>query len=526
MIPYKYLSLKKETPAHKGAYWDFALLDDLLTDPRFKEVDTLDNGGIIIFPARAQADKVSELNKYIKPLKWCVLLLTGDEESDFPVEKISHPNISIYVMSPKQGRHDKYNFLPNGYTPHTRPNLKLADKNLDWIFAGQNTHPRRSECIDQLSRLENGKLIATKGFTQGLPPEEYIHELCNAKIAPCPSGPVTSDTFRLYEALEAGCIPIADSESKTGTDYWNYLFDNPPFPTIKNYQDLPGYIEDQLDNFQARANKIQAWWIKQKRDLKHKLIQDVADLTGKHHKEAITVVIPVSPIKSHPSTEILEKCIDSIRHHLSCEIIITFDGVSKHDEHKRKNYEEFTRRALFLCNTKWNAIPVIFDEHTHQVGMARKVLEFVDTPTILYVEGDTGLVLDYKIDFKYLVDKILDGTSNLIRLHFEGVIPKDHEHMMLGTKDDLIKTYQWSQRPHLASTAYYRRILKDYFSENAFCMIEDQMHSIVSEAYILDGETGWQQHRLHIYAPNNHIKFSVDFNGRDGEKKWDEEYRF
>ena len=29
-------------------------------------------------------------------------------------------------------------------------------------------------------------------------------------MIPCPSGPATPDSFRLWEALEAGCVPIAD----------------------------------------------------------------------------------------------------------------------------------------------------------------------------------------------------------------------------------------------------------------------------------------------------------------------------
>lgn len=408
---------------------------------------------------------------------------------------------------------------------------EIPDKALPFFFSGQITHKRRQDMAHELETMiqkgSGGIFVPSKGFSQGMPPDEYMAYMNRAKTAPCPAGPVCADSFRTYEALEAGAIPIADNISQAGDhDYWNYLFGSVPFPTINDYSDLTGYIEDQLTGFQYKANRVQAWWIKKKRDLKHKLIDDVAELSGKRYKEAITVIVPVSPIKSHPSTEILEKCIESIRHHLSCEIIITFDGVSKHDEKKYKDYQEFTRRALFLCNTKWNAIPVIFDEHTHQVGMARKVLEFIDTPTILYVEGDTGLVLDREINFRHLVERIVEGTSDFIRLHFEGRIPPDHEHMMLGRDDDLIQTYQYSQRPHLASTAYYRRILQDYFSPNARSFIEDKMHSIVAEAYKIDGELGWKQHRIHIYAPEDNIKYSVDFDGRAGEAKWDKEQIF
>ncbi len=73
MIPYKYLSLKEGTPDRD--YWDMSLINGILSDKRFKEVDTLEYGGIIVFPARAQADKVKELNEYIKPLKYVILMV-------------------------------------------------------------------------------------------------------------------------------------------------------------------------------------------------------------------------------------------------------------------------------------------------------------------------------------------------------------------------------------------------------------------------------------------------------------------
>lgn len=534
MILYKFLSLKKGTPAHKGAYWDFALLNDILTDPRFKEVDTLDDGGIIIFPARAQADKVAELNEYIKPLKWVILCLMGDEEVAFPVEEVQHENIRIYVMSPKQGKHDNYRFLPNGYTPHTRPNLKLVDKDLDYFFAGQITHPRREQCVEALENMsnKNGKVLKTKGFTQGFEPSEYIDGLNRAKIAPCPSGPVICDSFRVYEALEAGCIPIADNISATDKNYWHYLFPDAPFPTINDYSDLPGYIEDQLDGFQARANRIQAWWIKKKRDLKYQLIQDVADLTGKHHKEAITVVVPVSPIKSHPSTEILDETIGTIRQHLpNSEILLTFDGVRKEQEHMRDDYEEFIRRALFKANTEWSAVPIIFDEHMHQSGMMKAVIDEIKSPLLMYVEQDTPITPDMPIDFKAISNAILNGGVSHVRLCHESYILEDYKHMMLDAEPisvsgcPIVRTVQYSNRPHVASVAFYRQLLS-HFSENSKAFLEDLLHGIIYEAYKIDGMQGWQNYRLAIYHPEGNIKRSYHTDGRAGEEKYDSSQRF
>lgn len=239
----------------------------------------------------------------------------------------------------------------------------------------------------------------------------------------------------------------------------------------------------------------------------------------------ITAVIPTSPFKSQPDTSIIDETIASIRHHLDCEIIVTFDGVRKEDKSKRADYQEYIRRVLY----KHDIIPYIFDDHQHQVGMMRHLLENdeIKTPLLLYMESDAPLVTDYEIPLKELGERILSGESDLIRFHHEGVVPKEHNHMIIGkVENDLLRTCQWSQRPHLSSVAYYRRILGEHFSPKANSFIEDKMHSVAHQAYERDGLQGWQQHKLHIYHPGGNIKRSYHTDQRDGGAKYDEKQRF
>lgn len=525
MIPYKYLAFGG-SPA-KGM-WDQTLLDDIFTDKRFGGEG---EGSIVVIPAAYQAKHVDKINTELNKLEWCVLILTSDEESKFPVEKINHKNIRIYVQYPKQGRHDEYRFLFNGYTPHTRENLELIDKDIDWVFAGQVTHDRRRECVQQLKLLTNGKLIETEGFTQGLKPKEYIGLLNKAKVAPCPSGPVTADSFRLYEALEAGCIPIADSESKTGTDYWDYMFPDCPFPTIKDYDDLPGYIEDQLEDWKPKANRIQAWWIKKKHDLKQQLIEDVAELSGKKYNHAITVVIPTSVIPSHPSTHILDETIKSIREQLpDADIYLLFDGIREQQRDRQADYDEYIRRVLFKANTQWGSvIPILYETHKHQSGLMRDVLDKITTPLILFMEHDTGL--DGDIDWRKCSEVIMSGQLNIVRFHFEGVLPKEHLPMMIDSEPiqiggiKVLRTAQFSARPHLASTAFYKKMIKDNFPLNAVTMVEDVVHGPVWNDYRENGVMGWNNWRIGIYFSEDGVmKHSTTSDGREDDPKFDMDY--
>ena len=528
----QFLSLKKETP--KRGYWDYGLLDDLLKEFQQIEVGHLEpvSFSIVVIPARHHADMVGQINDELSRLDSILLFLMGDEENDFPIDKIEHKNIKIWVQNPPRDLPDKYGKLGCGYPPAIHEYIELPDKKFNWFFSGQNTHERRELCLEQLKNLtepDNHSMYnETKGFTQGLNPNDYYQGMANSKTAPCPSGPQTVDTFRIYEALELGCVPIADNltPKEDWSGFWEWLFGEPvPFLTISDYDDLPGYIMDCKDRYPKLNNRVQAWWFRYKSRLQRQIYSDVEKLSSKNPQNPITVVIPISPIPSHPDIRILEETISSIRHHLpDSEIVLTFDGVRTEQKSMLPEYEEHIRRVLWKARTWGKVTPFIFDKHKHQSGMMKEVLEYINTPMLLYVEQDTPLVVDEPIEWELIESMILIGESNVIRLHHEGRIPKAHNHLMIDeVKGKFQKTYQWSQRPHLASTAFYRRIMNENFTDKANCFIEDLIHGRLQGAYIRDKKMGWDQWRVHIYIPDEkNIKRSYTTDGREGAKKYDE----
>jgi hypothetical protein len=145
---------------------------------------------------------------------------------------------------------------------------------------------------------------------------------------------------------------------------------------------------------------------------------------------------------------------------------------------------------------------------------------------MMYVEADTPLVTDELIAWDDITQFILSGKSNCVRLHHEGVLPKEHLPMMHGEEDGYIRTSQFSARPHIATTAFYRQLLS-HFSPDANCFIEDKAHGVIDQAFKVDGMAGWNLWRLHIYGkdPNN-LKRSLHLDGRAGEAKFDESQRF
>jgi hypothetical protein len=222
---------------------------------------------------------------------------------------------------------------------------------------------------------------------------------------------------------------------------------------------------------------------------------------------------------------VLAETLNSIRHWLpDAEIILCFDGIHPNlERHRgvcRQNYEEHIYSTLWLADHHYgNIVPLIFDEHQHQTGMLPKALELVETPLILYVEQDTPLVTDELIDFDAINQFILGGGSNIVRLHHEALILEVHKHLTHGDDGQFTRTSQWSQRPHVASLAFYQRIY-DHHLAGKRIYIEDVMHGVLANAQGLYGMQGWEQYRLHIYNPGGpNIKRSYHLDGRAGDPK-------
>jgi len=522
--PVYWLNLYPETVLTPGMWDETILTSWLLKD--WPKVDTVPHeGGVVVIPGRFHHLDIAEINALIAPMAWCLIVVTSDEEGTFDTRRLSHPNMRIWAQTPGPGFTGR--ILPLGWTPHAL-NLpsEPPQKTLDWFFAGQVTHERRqqlrqaiTDLIDANTEL-SGHAIFTEGFTQGLPPDEYMAEMMSAKVVPCPSGPVHVETFRVYEALEAGAVPITDRISPRGpSDYWvNTGLST--LPWLQNWADAPQLIKHMA--WLDYGNTIQGMWLRFKTDLQRRFARDLADLSGIPRAIApIQVVILTSPIPSHPSTVTIDQTIESVKEQLpDAPILLLIDGVRPEQEDLRDAYEEYVRRILWKCNHAWKAMSFMFSEFTHQAGMLRQALDEIESPTILFVEHDTPL--RGEIPWELMTPLVANGDLDVIRLSHEASIHPEHRALMVDlepiTIGDLpiIRTRQFSARPHLARTDWYRGVLSKWFAPDARCFIEDRLYWVVLE-------TGsWIDHKLALYAPPGNMSRSWHSDGRQGAPKFDE----
>ena len=494
-------------------------------------------GAVVVCPARYHTP--DEINELIHPLPWVVVILTSDEESTFDSTAIDHPNIRMWVMTPRPDRpyREGTRFIGEGSRPGTRDMLRRIGnpaRTRDVFLSAQSNHARRDQLFAALEARAHRwtvDLNRTDGFDQGYPREDYIGRMATTKVAPCPSGPATPDSFRLFEALEAGAVPLADMTAPyeyPDDGYWEMVAPGHPFQTVPHWNEVGKYVDAELADWPHNANRCSAWWQQTKRRMRLDLLDDVAavaDLPEPAHgvDDLITVLMPTSAIPSHPSIDIISETVASVRDRLpGAEILVMADGLPDGLAHRATDYAEYLRRLLWVTNLEWdNVVPFVFDEHTHQAAMTRRILGEVRTPLVLFVEHDTPLVGD--VDWPGCARAVLSGDTNLIRFHHEASILEPHRHLMVDEVPrvvegvPLLRTVQWSQRPHLAATGAYRNWLDGRWWRLDDGMIEDRMHGVV--------ENDWLQHhdpnrfRLSMYAPSGDMKRSTHLDGRGTDPK-------
>ena len=235
--------------------------------------------------------------------------------------------------------------------------------------------------------------------------------------------------------------------------------------------------------------------------------------------ELTTVLVTTSPSPRHPDTRIIEDTINSVRWHLpEAQILILCDAVRPEQEHCRESYSEYVLRLGELCANKWKNVRTLpYPEFLHQAWCVARALPDVRTSLILITEHDQQL-LPIKNPWNEMARMILEQRVNLIRFMLGDEMRPEWQQFMLGPVElngfqtVLLKTVQWSQRTHLASTDYYRKMLAEHLKPTDRCYIEDRLYGQCDD---------WEANKLTIFAPPDLPQRIVHTDARNGEPKFD-----
>jgi len=503
-------------------------------------------GAVVVIPGGHNQGREAEFGAALSALDWCLLIVTSDEEDLFDPDGVTSHLVAgrhvLWWQTPPVGRcgEDGWRALPIGFRAGTvgqaaglRDGWLWHERAIFATFAGQVTHARREQALAALAALPDTvrvRVAPTDRFAAGLGWDDYLTTLGQARWAPCPSGPVCLETFRMWEALEMGAVPIVDlltpgtQDPAGGHDYWRrVLGKGHPLLLVDEWGAGLDWVGryDRGFNDRLMAVRTEAWWQEFKRGLARDLCDDLTGLGAPMpEQERVTVLMPTSPIPSHPSTAILDETVASVVERLpGAEIVLMIDGVRReqHETHDA-DYTAYLERVLDWTRRTPDVTPLLHDRHTHQVGMTRHALGLVRTPNVLFVEHDTPLAGD--IPAGQILDVLDNDLADLVRLHHETAIPPEHDYLMDGLDTvglvPVVWTRQWSQRPHFARTGWYQSRLDESCPAGYVGMIEDRLHGIVQS----EDPSRW---RLAIYHPEyGSIKRSGHLDGRGDDPKWPE----
>ena len=250
-------------------------------------------GAIVVVSGGVQRDYHKEITAALDRLDWALVLLSADEQTEYPWETLKGPRRKVWIQMPcgaKTAGCDRV--FPIGYPRGTRQILASlpkpqAQRRYPWSFVGQMQNEQRRDCIVTLDARKDGGLVRrTAGFAQGYDKAEYLKILLDSYLAPGPAGMYTADCFRFWEALECGCLPVCDRR-KNGANppsynYWNDLLGGgPPFPTLDRWSEFNAIADRYAADpklRQADTDKAAAWWTDYKVEFAKNLVADTISL--------------------------------------------------------------------------------------------------------------------------------------------------------------------------------------------------------------------------------------------------------
>lgn len=162
---------------------------------------------------------------------------------------------------PKQASSSKVATFGLGFKAGFRHSkVPIHNRPLVWSFAG-TLHGHRMSAVNAFKGITPCQVFPTPFFNspQGLATHRYSSLLADSKFALCPPGHVNNDTFRLYEALEAGSIPVvlrSDLLYWYWPSYWHGVFGSrPPFVIGRSWNECARQVRQLLDDQLALQEK-------------------------------------------------------------------------------------------------------------------------------------------------------------------------------------------------------------------------------------------------------------------------------
>lgn len=246
--------------------------------PQYNEkVNPYFDRAIVVLVGKPDVGKVRE---YLEHIKSGVVIMMSEEDAYFDWKAaIPQDRFEIWTQNWHQSTKDEITNRILLGIPYRKgyQYKKESPKKYLWSFVGQVQNPFRQECVKVLKKMPDGYMKLVRGFgggvSGGVEYQEYLDIIAQSKFVICPSGSMTVETFRVFEAMECGSIPITDRRcprDPEGWDYWEKVVPNNDLFTVNTWDDLPDII-GSWDDF-PHPEMMNQWWEDYKNQLERKLL--------------------------------------------------------------------------------------------------------------------------------------------------------------------------------------------------------------------------------------------------------------
>jgi hypothetical protein len=173
----------------------------------------------------------------------------------FPVK--SRQKIFVFPLGPLVFRDRDWQWQQGGTVP------LLESRELTWSFAGRVKHTLREDEIRPYQAFGPNELFFFPYFldNEAKSRNDYIESLLKSKCIPILRGS-NLETFRLYEAVEFGAVPIYLRVDGDGA-YFRFL--RTLFPAIKDIRDPGEIFRMSVEELQEYADSLMKSWEKVKK---------------------------------------------------------------------------------------------------------------------------------------------------------------------------------------------------------------------------------------------------------------------
>jgi len=252
--------------------WIFEILDKVKFDI-IENIENLkkDDDLIIIDSSIEEKDEFYTKIKLI--CSKVFLFHLGDESGFYDLSNI-YKNCN-YVFrtfcSNKYFSNEKIKCIPIGYKSGVL-NTQKSSRKYKWAFVGTPHKSSRHDLLFQLSSITPSFCHKTEKFDKNIISVDKMNEVLSlTEFLPCPNGFMHPETYRVYEALEYGCIPIVEDSYK----YYDRLFPNNPFLKINKWADakpiISGWGNDEIIK---KREECKVWW----KNYKNNLSKDINNI--------------------------------------------------------------------------------------------------------------------------------------------------------------------------------------------------------------------------------------------------------